>query len=117
MVVDALLDGAIEGAPKHALNDLRKDANNKAITKFEKNQTIVNILDFQLFLIMFNSFNDTGHNKASHCLNRKESNLQCSANSVSIVEKAAISTAFKEIDKLFKKGLSHPGLRDSFYCI
>ena len=57
VVVQCPLDGVIkcsrESAPKDALNDLHKDAREATIT-FESKQNIVNVLNFQLLLIMFN---------------------------------------------------------------
>ena len=54
-VIDGLLDSAIEGAhegvPKDAPNDLRKDAQEATIF-FESKQNVVNILNFQILLIM-----------------------------------------------------------------
>lgn len=63
VAVDDLL-GAIKAvtdvARKRTLNDLSKDTQ-EATMKFEGNQNILNILDFQLLLLMFNPFNNTSH--------------------------------------------------------
>ena len=63
VAVDDLL-GAIKAvtdvARKRTLNDLSKDTQ-EATMKFEGNQNILNILDFQLLLLIFNPFNHTSH--------------------------------------------------------
>ena len=57
VVIDSLLDSAIEGAredaPKDALNNLYKNAQEATLT-CESKQNFVNVLNFQLVLIMFN---------------------------------------------------------------
>ena len=57
VVIDGLLDSAIEGvlegAPRDAINNLYKDAQEATVT-CECKQNFVNILNFQLFLFMFN---------------------------------------------------------------
>ena len=50
---DSTTEGAREGATKDVLNDLHQDEQEATIT-FESKQNIVNILNFQLLLIMFN---------------------------------------------------------------
>lgn len=62
IAVDGLFKDAIVGAPKDALKDLRKNA--KQVTmKFECEKNIVNILDFNLLLIMFESLSTIQANK------------------------------------------------------
>ena len=57
VVMDCMLDSAfeiaLEGAPKDVLKNLCKDSQEATIT-FESKQNVVNILNFQLFFIMFN---------------------------------------------------------------
>ena len=57
VVIDGLTDSAIESvleeAPKDAINNLYKDAQEATVTCKCK-QNFVNILNFQLFLFMFN---------------------------------------------------------------
>ena len=60
IAVDGLLGGEIEGAPKDALISLPKNSQ-EGTMKFENKENIVNILDFQLSLIMFNPFRNTSH--------------------------------------------------------
>ena len=56
-MIDGLLDSPIEcvpeGAPRDAINNLYKDAQEPTITR-ECKQNFVNILIFQLLLFMFN---------------------------------------------------------------
>lgn len=62
VAVDGLFKDAIVGAPKDALKDLRKNA--KQVTmKFECEKNIVNILDFNLLLIMFETLSTIQANK------------------------------------------------------
>ena len=86
VVVDGLLKSTIEGAPKNAskdaLNDLWKHAK-EATMKFESKQNIVNILNFQLLLVIFNPFDDTFHYQKSLGLKEDKSKMQCSASRVS----------------------------------
>ena len=50
---DSVIEGVREGVTKDVLNDLHEDEQEATIT-FESKQNIVNILNFQLLLIMFN---------------------------------------------------------------
>ena len=74
-----MIKDAPENSPKDGLNNLRKDAQ-EATIKFENKQNMVNILIFQLLLLIFNPFNDTFHYQMSLGLKGDESKLQCRAN-------------------------------------
>ena len=52
-LLDIAIEGVLEGAPRDALNNLYKDAQETTVT-CEGKQNFVNILIFQLLLFMFN---------------------------------------------------------------
>ena len=52
-LLDIAIEGVLEGAPRDAINNLYKDAQETTIT-CEGKQNFVNILIFQLLWFMFN---------------------------------------------------------------
>ena len=52
-LLDSAFEGVLEGAPRDAINNLYKDAQEATIT-CECKQDFVNVLIFQLLLFMFN---------------------------------------------------------------
>ena len=52
-LLDSAIEGVLEGAPRDAINNLYKDAQEATVT-CECKQNFVNILMFQLLLFMFN---------------------------------------------------------------